>query len=302
MSGSVPEHLVKFMTANTATDVLANSTLRWSAPDCLGDPFELNSQSTLGFDAALLLESTIKLASSMIFAPEEPKGESPLINAINRWREEERFDSAEEAHGVLRELLSKMVDYRVSQLDASMSQWQSFARNARYCCFCASPHILAAWEACADNHKGFALRFNCGESSPYKLAKPVVYQNERAEFTTLREQLGAILHNRKDRLQERFLDHHYIKATYHKHEEEWRCYQTSPSPVSVEDQDQSAWFDDLPFPANHLNAVFIGLAAPEEDKQRVLQLVREKFVNTKVFQAVKGKTGFTLEFEKVELG
>ncbi len=301
MSRSVPELLVKYMTANTATDVLANSTLRWSAPDCLGDPFELNSQSTLGFDETLLLESTIKLASSMIFAPEEPKGESPLINAINRWREEERFDSVEEAHSVLKELLSKMVDYRVNQLDASMNQWQSFVRNARYCCFCANTHIVAAWEAFADNHKGFALRFDCGEFSPYKTAKPVVYQNERAEFTTLREQLGAILHNRKDRLQERFLDHHYIKAKYHAHEEEWRCYQTSPSPVSVENDDCNAWFDDLPFVANDLDAVFIGLATPEEDKQRVLQLVSEKYINANVFQAVKGKTGFTLEFEKVKL-
>ena len=301
MSASKPENLIKFLTPSAALNVLSTGRLRWSSPDCLGDPFELTSTSELGFDAHSLLDSTIKLASSMIFAPETPNGDSPLINAINRWRDEERFDSAEEANGVLRELLSKMVDYRVSQLQASMNQWQSFVRNARYCCFCTHPNYLGGWEMFAANHTGIALKFGTGEFSPFKDIKPVVYQAERAEFTNLREQLGAILHNRKDKLVDRFHDHHYVKSLHHKNDEEWRAYKTTEKIVPIDNHEPKSWYDDVPFLANDLLAVYFGLSTSAETKEAITHQVKENYNNTKIFQAVRSKAGFNIEFEKLKI-
>lgn len=289
------------MAADAAQSALESSSLRWSAADRLGDPFELNSRSELGFDASSLLTSTIKLASSMIFAPEEPKGDSPLINAINRWREEERFASAEEAHNVLRELLSKMVDYRASQLASSMNQWQDFVRNTRFCCFCASGHNIAAWQKFAQNHTGIALKFDTGEYSPFQNLKPVVYQAERPEFTTLREQLGAILHNRKDNVVERFSDHHFVKAQVFKNEEEWRCSKKAATPVQIDDDQIENWFDDVAFKPNDLAGVFIGLNTNEDVRNNIIAKIKSDYANTPVYQAIKSKSGFNIDFEKIKL-
>ena len=165
MSAEKIDSLIKFTDRDAAARILTDRKLRWSAPDLFNDPFELSSRSGLNFDTHTLLDSTIKLASSMIFAPEQPKGDSPLINAIRRWREEERFGSAEEAHGVLRELLGKMVDYRQAQLEVAQAKWQEYVRQVRICAFCARPDNVTAWELFADNHRGVAIRFSpdpCG--------------------------------------------------------------------------------------------------------------------------------------------
>jgi len=276
VSSSKPEHLIKYLSPEGALGVLGSSALRWSSPDCFEDPFELSSQIELGFDGESLLESTIKLSSSMIFAPDTPKGDSPLLNAIHRWREESRFDSAEEAHGVLRELLGKMVDYRISQVDSSMTQWQSYIRNARMCCFCAKPDNLIAWERFASNHTGAALRFDTGEYSAFKGARAVAYQTERPEFTCIREQLGAILHHRKDKIMERFCEHHFIKAPQHKVEQEWRCYRATEKIVPVDNIEPSSWVDDIHFEANDLTGVYFGLQASSDLKATIANLIKEK--------------------------
>jgi hypothetical protein len=293
------DSLIKFADRDSAVRILADQKLRWSAPDRLDDPFELSSQSGLNFDTQSLLDSTIKLASSMIFAPEQPKGDSPLINAIRRWREEERFASPDEAHGVLRELLGKMVDYRQAQLDGAKAKWQEYVRKVRICAFSAKPDNVTAWELFAENHRGVAIRFLPGSEEPFIVAKPVLYQTERPQLTSLREQLGAILHNRKDTVVERFKDHWFIKGVHRKLEQELRCVQLSPRDIPVTHSEPHEWFDDLPFPAELVSGVFFGMRTDEATKGRIIDLVQERYKTAKIFQAVPGKVGYTIEFERI---
>lgn len=298
MSSEKIDSLIKFTDRESATRLLSDRKLRWSAPDLFDDPFELSSRSGLNFDTYSLLDSTIKLASSMIFAPEQPKGDSPLINAIRRWREEERFASADDAHSVLRELLGKMVDYRQSQLEVATAKWQEYVRKVRICAFSAKPDNVTAWELFADNHRGVAIRF-AGTAEPLASAKAVVYQTERPQLTSLREQLGAILHNRKDTMVERFKDHWFTKGVHRKQEQEIRCVQLSTRDIPVTDMASEEWYDDLPFPAELVTAVFFGLRTDEDTKDRITGLIQEHYSHAKIFQAVAGKVGYTLEFEKI---
>lgn len=299
MSAEKIDSLIKFTDRKGAARILGDQKLRWSAPDLFDDPFELTSQSGMNFDTPSLLDSTIKLASSMIFAPEQPKGDSPLINAIRRWREEERFASAEEAHGVLRELLGKMVDYRQAQLEMAMAKWQEYVRKVRICSFCAKADNVTAWELFGENHQGVAIRFSPGPVEPFASTKAVVYQTERPQLTSLREQLGAILHNRKDAVVERFKDHWFTKGVHRKLEQELRCVQMSPRDIPITHMDSREWFDDLPFPTELVTGVYFGLRTDNETKTRVTALAQERYKQAKIFQAVTGKVGYTLEFERV---
>ena len=300
MSVDKLESLIKFTDGDTAVRILAEQKLRWSSPDRFGDPFELSAKSSFNFDTHSLLDSTIKLASSMIFAPEQPKGDSPLINAIRRWREEERFNSPEEAHGVLRELLTKMVDYRQAQLDTARAKWQEYVRKVRVCCFSAKPDNISAWEQFGDQHRGVGIRFAIGEEEPFSSAKAVVYQTERPQLTSLREQLGAILHNRKDAVTDRFKDHFFIKGNHRKQEQEWRGMVFSSQDVPVTHMDPAEWYDDLSFPAAQITGVFFGINTNDDIKIQVLKLIQERYPQAKPFQAVPGKIGYTIEIEKIK--
>lgn len=299
MSSESPEHLFKFVSADSAKSILESQSLRWSAPDLFNDPFEMSSQTPLSFETDTLLDSTIKLASSMIFAPETPKGESPLINAIRRWRDEDRFSDPEEAHQVLRELLSKMVDYRLDQLQSGMAKWQRYVRNVRLCCFCKHADNMAGWRLFAHKHQGVALRFNVGTNSSFPPPKPVVYQTDRPELTTLREQLGAILHNRKDGIVDRFADHFFVKSRELKPEDEWRCIKNSQTETPISDENFENWFDNIKFKKEDLGAIYFGVNISDDNKTAISNMATNLYQNIKLFQAVRAKTGFALEFEKI---
>lgn len=300
MSAEKPDSLIKFSDGAAAVKILSEQKLRWSSPDRFQDPFELSAHSTFNFDTDSLLDSTVKLASSMIFAPETPRGDSPLINAIRRWREESRFNYPEQAHGVLRELLSKMVDYRQDQLKVSWGKWQEYVRKVRVCCFTSKPDNVTAWEQFADLHRGVAIRFALGDAEPFTSARPVVYQTERPQLTSLREQLGAVLHNRKDTTEDRFKDHFFTKGPHRKLEQEWRCITFSPQDIPVTHMNPAEWYDDLSFAAAQVGGIFFGINTPDDLKNQLCQLVQTHYPHTKILQAVPGKMSHTIEFERFD--
>lgn len=294
-----PDTLVKYCSSETGLTILHGQSLRWHSPECFGDPFELTSQAPLNFDPNQLLDSTTKLASSMIFAPERPNGDSPMINAIRRWREEGRFGSPEEAHGVLRELLSKMVDYRLSQLNTTLNKWQHYVRNLRVLSLSGKSDNLVNWEHFAEMHQGLALRFNT--THRLRRPRPVIYQAERPLLTSLREQLGAILHNRDDRVSERFDDHYLIRGKHHQQEDEWRCLRMSKQDIPVSDNDTEQWYEDLSFEKVDLAAVIFGLRTSGEVKKEVTALLSQRYPEAQLLQTKMAKSGFQLDLIKARL-
>lgn len=302
MSAEQPDNLIKYCDVKAAEQILSSKSLRWSSPEVFGDPFELSSQLDLGFDNTSLLDSTIKLASSMIFAPEQPKGDSPLINAIKRWREEERFATPEEAYDVLQELLRKMVEYRAEQLNGNLGKWQEYVRTVRVCCFCSKPDNVVAWEKFANRHQGIAIRFAKAEDGDNAvIANPnrILYQADRPQITTLREQLGAVLHNKSDDILGRFKDHYFSKAPHHKLEREWRCIRTSTKNIPVSNNQPKEWTDDIIFDPKEVTGIFFGLSTADETKKRVTKIVKEHYKHAKLFQMVAAKSGYNIESEKI---
>jgi hypothetical protein len=298
VSAEKNDSLFKFASATTAMQILDSQQLRWSAPECFGDALELSSTSPLGFETSTLLDATIKLASSMIFAPASPKGDSPLINAINRWRDDERFLSPEEANPVLRELLTKMVDYRVEQLQSSLAKWQIYARNIRMCCFCEKVEPLTVWDQFADCHRGVALRFN-NASADWTNLRPVIYQSERPQVTTQRDQLSAILHNRQDPMSTRFSEHYLIKSAHRKQESEWRASRVSINQIPISDTNSSTWFNDIGFTKESLTGLYFGAAIDPAIRQQITNLMKTKYPQAKLYQAQLSTTSYALEFERI---
>jgi hypothetical protein len=289
-------NLFKFVSAQSATGILSDQKLIWHSPDCFSDPFELNSRSIVTIERAALLEATISLAASMIFAPGEPQGDSPLINTIKRWRAEKRFHNHEEATALLLTLLPTMVDYRLVQLETAMTKWQEFVRNIRICSFCAQVDNLIAWERYGDLHRGLVIEF---AADAFANAKPVIYQNERPYLTNLREQLSYILHNRKDKTTERFNDHLFIKGAFRKAEQEIRCITETTQEIPLTNTHVTSWWDQIPFAPQQIQAVYFGINTDPNVKSHILQLINNQYPHANVFQTHTSKTGYALEFEAI---
>ncbi|WP_339899932.1 DUF2971 domain-containing protein [uncultured Gilvimarinus sp.] len=290
----MPEHpdtLAKYCPAHSALSIVESQTIRWSAPAMFADPFELNHRTTLAFDPHSLLDSVIRAACGMIFARDEPRGNSPLSMVIRRWRDEERFASPDEAEEALHELMARMVDQRQSEIDEMMSDWRQYTRALRICSFSTKADNLTAWQYYADCHRGAVLKFACGEHTALPHPKAVHYNPVRPEISSLKEQLNAVLHNESLRPQETFEEKFLSKPPTAKGEKEWRCFTQAHDESGLRDNDEQHWYLDRPFAKNELKAVYLGAFMPVTDKKALLNTLNTAYPDTKVFQAqpVAGK-------------
>jgi len=291
-----PDKLFKYCSAPTAAKILGNKTLRWSSPVVFGDPFELSHKTSINFDRDAILQSTIKLATAMIFASERPRGDTPLINAIRRWRDEERFSAPEEAETVLGELLSKMVDYRMDSLKKFHSQWVEYTRKIRVCCFSSRPDNTVSWDLFAAQHRGVCLRFQASNTAKTSEPKPVQYKNSRPVLATLKQQIDAILYNLPT-AEPHFDELYSVKSPARKLEQEWRCFRQTNNESAGKDTDH--WFDDYAFPAEDMTAVCFGIQTSEKDKKKIEDIVNKHFPAARCYQANMANGKYELEIQKL---
>ncbi|TQV79492.1 DUF2971 domain-containing protein [Exilibacterium tricleocarpae] len=294
-----PETLVKYCTADTAGKILSNRSLRWCAPHLFCDPFELNHDTGLPFDPHELLSAAIKAATAMIFARDAPRGNTPLVTAIRRWRDEERFSSPEEAEDVLQELLSQIIDQRQAAIDQVMMDWRKFTRRLRICCFSAKPNNIAAWRQYGERHHGVAIRFQCGEFTALPKPRQVNYRGGRPDITTLREQLGVIIGDERCVPQEQFYEKFTSKPTVDSPIQEWRCFHRADDSTSADHTDATNWFDDIKFECNEITGVYFGIYTDTAVKRKLCELLKAQYSHAKIFQAraVPGK--YEVDFERI---
>lgn len=294
MPTEIATSLVKFCTVETGLKILNSQSLRWSAPHLFGDPFELQHRSDVDFDAGALLDVLLREALIILFGPDTPTGRhNKLVNIMARWREEERFCDEEEAGTVLRELLGQIAELRFQQVQEFVAAWQRFAAGTRVACFGDKPGNLPCWQRFTDNHRGFALRFDCGEGTALPRPQRVQYQHQAPVITSRQEQLDIIYERQRPPTTAEFADKLLTKGRQELGEQEWRCFE--PADGSDGDDD-SLWYQNRKFPSHELRAVYFGVNMAAADRMHVGRLLRANNPTAKLFQAVPTGGRYELEF------
>jgi len=286
--------LVKFCPIDTGVKILSSQALRWSAPHLFGDPFELDYQAKPDLSAESLLDVLLREALIMLFGPDEPTGRhNRLVNIMARWREQQRFCDEEEAQDVLRELLGQIADIQGRQVEEYLRQWRQFARNVRIACFSDKPHNVSCWQRFADQHRGIALRFECGDDTG--LAKPqrVTYQGLAPMVTNQQEQLEIIYGRRSAPTTDAFPSKFLVKGKQDQLEQEWRCFETALDDIQ---SDPELWYDLRKFPAHELRAVYFGIHTSDKEKELIVKLMRANYPTAKIYQASMVPGRYEIEF------
>lgn len=291
MGNKTPDSLVKFCDTVTAEKILSSQALRWSAPHLFVDPFELNHESQLGFTPDDLLKATVKRAANLIFSPDQPVGSTPIMQAIRRWRSEDRFSSPEEAEEVLTGLLEHMVNARLEYNQRFMASWRDYCLRLRICCFTSRLDNPLAWQYFGDNHRGVGLRFGCSDNGDFASPSKVTYQDYRPEISRLSDQVQAIIDNIQDEHQATFTDKFLTKARALAHEREWRCFKVLP-------QQSNHGYSDLRFKGNDLKAICFGLQTSPAEQKNLTQLALAINPKVRVYQSTMRKSSYTFEFAR----
>jgi hypothetical protein len=290
-----PTSLVKFASAESAIQILSESSLRWSAPSVFRDPFELNHNSSLNFDSKGLLLACVKNTLTLIFSRDEPEGNSPLIKAIKRWRAEDRFDSEDEATDVLSELLKSMVQYREPKMLQIMNDWKQYSSNLRILCLTESHDNTILWDNHGDNHSGVAIRFATGEDSSLENPMPVSYSEKKPEISSLKEQMDILMNQSTVLVQDEFQSKFMCKSKAESPQKEWRLLKS----VNQEPAEEHLWYEDISFPTHEVKAVYLGAAMAAEKKLELNTLLLRKYPKVKIFQAKALSDKFELDFERI---
>lgn len=286
-----PETLYIYCTPTTAKNILKGCALPYVAPAYLNDPFSPANNPALSFDKDALLKACVKLAVAMIFAPTAPTGDSPIINAVVRWRSEQRFSAAEEAEPVLRELLSRMVDHRMSQIDKLVTEWSNFTQSARLLSAFTTVDNLYNWQNYGDNHKGLILGFRTDESMVLSEAKQADYGVARPEVTSIKEQVNILLQYQKDNASSRFQELLCSRPVYRKAEQEWVSIRESKKPSAGSNPGE----EQVPFQKEELKQVHFGMAMEPKLQSALLAFIKKEFSGVKCYQSslTKGKYELT---------
>ncbi|HEY7774539.1 MAG TPA: DUF2971 domain-containing protein [Marinagarivorans sp.] len=297
MTTERPKQLIKYASADAGLEILRSQSLWWSSPNAYTSPFEMNGRCGIAFSSKELLNATVKLATTLIFQDERPQGQTPLISAINRWRDERRFNSPEEARVVLQDLLAKMVAQKEEQVHASLQKWQLFVESVRTCCFSAAADILGNWDKYAEQHQGIAVSITPDSENGLDQMQAVKYTRVRPQLTTLKEQINQLLYNEAVNPSQRFPKNLLTKPEHLSDEREWRAL--VPKNVSFRKTHDSNR-DEKALTPGSIKAVYFGIACDEAKRRAIMAVGKALETPPKFFQMTLAKEQFKLEPVAVE--
>ncbi len=84
----------------------------------------------------------------------------------------------------------------------------------------------------------------------------------------------------------------FTKSNDYKYEQEWRIY-------SGAGRDAQANYEYIPFNALELDAVIFGCRTAAEDREKIKQLISERYPHAKLLQAQKAQREFRLEIKEI---
>lgn len=297
MAPNEKNSLIKFCDIDTSLKILKGQSLRWSSPHLFNDPYELTHNIDLDISKTGFLREMVLEAVEMLFDPVELKESSNnLVATIARWKEEKRFNSADEAESVLRELLEKKADKQYSVLKEHLRQWQKHVSSVRICCFSDEPNNVNAWQRYGDNHHGVALEFACNNGSALQMPKKMTYSVTPPTISSLGN-LVNIAFGKEAKLNSRkFIKKSLIKSRKNIGENEWRCFITDVDGSTLDDY---LWYSNTKFPVGDLKKVYFGLDISPEDRATVLNVLKNNYQKTQVFKAQKRKDSYEIDFSQV---
>lgn len=298
MTNATPDQLYKFATASAGLTILQTQALRWSSPNTFQSPYEMNNSCSMPFTGEELLARTIKIATSLIFNPEQPKGNTALLNAINRWRDSERFHSHEEAQTVLKDLLGKMIDQKEEQLKAAISKWQAFTTAIRVCCFCADYNNPMAWDLYGEHHQGIVIGIVPNSENGLLSAHPINYSNKRPQLSNIKEQLGSLIYNTPANINQRFSKNLLQKPDFLKNDQEWRVL--SPRDSSFRSLPDIPYSDEKALPPGSIKSVYFGINTPRATEDACIKAVNALSPRPKIYKATLESDHFILRYNLLE--
>lgn len=274
--------LYKYYDLEGLTATLENSARLWSYPQGLLEPMEC--RTGIKWEYGGLQEIVVACVRKQDDAP----GSKSLNIDYQRF-----LDKMTDGSLVPERFVNDLID----AFNEELRQLQPYCLT---CCFTKNGNCLPMWRHYADNHQGGIIRFGNQEktNSPLINAQKVHYHTEHP-----RARLAQAIEDTDNSYLLDVLPRLFLaKNPDWKYEEEWRVVSletpTEPPEAIAPDAEQLALGRKLiPFAKEEVTAVYWGLNMPAAERQKLTELVIERYPWAEIYQARCQRKSLGLEYD-----
>jgi hypothetical protein len=286
-------HLFKYVPPDTGRKILESCTLRWSTPQLLNDPFDMQFAFQLRIDRrSVLTMAQNKLwqhySGQLLNRPLNTLGHGirllrVTVPGMSREEFRKEFEGADEES--INVLEKNIVRYSEEIL--------SHFKNNKIFCISDLPDSIPMWAYYAKNHTGVVLRFTDETpDNPLTQARRVRYVEQMPSLfndETLSDDLAGYNCMTPERIYDEIV---WTKSIHWAHEREWR--------VSAGEGRSNASYEDMPFNSKELDGVIFGVRTSEAERWALTKLVRARYQHVELMQAKTKTDAYEMIIEKAD--
>lgn len=283
----------KYYSAEVAKLVLESNTRKWSTPHEFNDPFD--NQFELAFEDPTpeLAADNLRLFQEMIRSPTplKPNQVGPLTTHIEYIRRihaaNPTFEYTESDLAYLLEGEMEGMQKLTKESPTYDAQIRQLMADTSIFCLSEERDNILLWSHYGRDHTGVAIKFLALPSvdSPLILAEPVRYAKAvpRLKYSSLLDFEAA-----RDELIRTIT---LTKSEVWAHEREWR--------IVAGLRDKAQTHEIIGFAPQEIGEVYLGCKISQADRNDIVDIVRRKYTDAKIYQAHRHKYEFSLVFQKL---
>ncbi|MGB9114636.1 DUF2971 domain-containing protein [Bradyrhizobium sp.] len=284
------DYFYKYMNSSAAKAVLANRTLKWSPASAFNDPFDMQFDLHLDFNADELVGLCKQDIEEILLGNRDFEPRIGLGNVLARLQAIAPRMSAAELDQFIEDSLRLAIKNMPIDMPAMHDQLRKHFGTYKVLCLSETNDSLLMWSHYAERHRGVVFRFACLEEtdSSWTVARPINYTEKMPRFVNQEELRGLLTGQtdlRRESIAERTI---FSKALDWQYEKEWRVYFPS----------KDAGDEFLNFHAQELSAVYFGCKVEDADRNAIIALSRAINPTVEIFSARKSGREFAIEFDR----
>lgn len=292
MSNITRDYLYKYYTVDSAISTLENCNRKWSNPIKFNDPFD----NQFDFKLTGSLEEVKTAVKYRIIKQLYGDSSFPEIKNIKVFNVIEQYKQMPESNQkiILQKLIEEPNEFlghlTENEIVKSTKQFNDKIKKSLsgllIFCLSETKDNLLMWAHYTKNHEGLVIKFkNYSKDSPLQFAQKVIYTNEIPSFSKF-----DIISNEIPPKQIKNI-YTLTKSVHWSYEREWRIIGRS--------EDKYKTFEILDFAPEEIADIYLGLRIEPEKKDKIIEIVKNKYPQAGIYQAYKDKEKYGLVFETI---
>jgi len=291
---ATPKKFYKYTKAGAAKTILDEGSLQWSSPTLFNDPFDMQFDLHLEYDAGRVANRVVQRFLDVYTGRAQPNAGSTLDDNAKLLRACMPGLKEDDVRKEHMKAIYDLMHLTARALPKLHDELRETLTPRRLLCLSETHDNILMWAHYAENHKGAVIEFTSieegGYASAWGAAKPVRYMTDMPRLVDEAALIRRLMGQGPLATREQFEDTVYVKADPWAYEREWRVlggWENKPEGVEY-----------ILFRPKELTAIYLGCRMSKGDEEEIKKTMAKKYPHAAVRNSCKSRRRFALEFAR----